>query len=493
MPAAFLGGHLHAETTPYPAMALDLSILNRHALVAGATGTGKTISAKVLAEQCSKAGVPVLMTDIKGDLSGTGAAGAPHPKITERLAKLGLTDFSFTAMPMVAWDVFGTKGHPFRTTVSEVGPNLLSLLMDLNSTQHSVLLALFKLADDNGFLLLNWDDFKTLIEFAIEGDDELLAEYGNLPKNTLQAIQRRMIALEADGVPQLFGEPAIDLFDLMQRGANGYGTINMLDATELFNRPRLYAALMLWLLAELYETLPEVGDLEAPRMVVMVDEAHLLFADLPKDLTEEVVRIVRLIRSKGVGLVFISQNPSDIPQKVLGQLGSRIQHALRVTTERDQDALNALVKGMPMHPDLDLRQTIPQLGVGEALVSVLDADGRPTLPQPTLMAPPQSRMGPLTDPERQKMVQSSRLFGQYERDIDRESAHERLEKRMADARAEQADEVADKQAAKEAKKQPGRKSTRQTPMEAMIKSMVRSIGSQVGRQLMRGVMGALKP
>lgn len=474
-----------------PPVTLPLNVLNRHGLIAGATGTGKTISLKIMAEQLCAQGVPVLVTDVKGDLSGMAVAGDIHPKVEERRETLELTDFNYTGYPTIIWDVLAKAGHPLRTTVSEMGPQLLSRLLGLNDTQDAILITLFHVADEEGLHLFNWEDLKALLAYAIDhaGDDgELFEEAGKLPKGSLQAIQRRVLAMEAEGASQLFGEPAIDLYNFLSPGQ-----VHLFNAASLFNSPKLYAATMLWLLAELYETLPEVGDLPKPKLVVMIDEAHLLFADMPKALVNQVSRMVRLIRSKGVGLYFITQQPSDIPDEVIGQLGHRIQHALRVYSERDQDALNALVKGMPRHPELDLREVIPALGVGQALVSVLDEDGRPSLPVETTMWPPTSRMGPLTDSELDNVLKQSPYYVRYDTVIDSDSAKERLEQRLKQREAERQQQEADEDERQNVRQRREKRRWRgQDPMEAFIKSAVRSIGNQVGRQLIRGVLGALK-
>lgn len=468
---------------------------NRHGFIAGATGTGKTITLKILTEQFSALGVPVILTDVKGDLSGCAAAGREHPKITERLDAIGIPNFSFKKYPVTFWDVYGQHGHPMRTTVSEMGPLLLARLLQLNETQESILLTLFKIADDEGYLLIDLPDLKAMLQLLDEEDDTFQREYGKMATGSLQAILRKITALESQGADQFFGEPAIRLFDFIKTDHTGKGVINLIESRELFNQPRLYATVLLWLLSELFESLPEMGDPEKPRLVLFFDEAHLLFDDLPSAVLDKLRQVVRLIRSKGVSVFFVTQNPADLDNEVLGQLGNRIQHALRIVTPKDRKGLKAMVDGFPESPDLDLDQVIPSLKVGEAVVSVLDEDGKPTVPQQTLMVPPESSMKPVTDGERTSLIQQSMFYGQYDERIDRESAHELIEKRL-DAREqallEAAEEKATTKQAKKEEKAKSRKSNRQTPVEAMMKSVMRSVGSQIGRQIARGILGSIK-
>ncbi len=456
---------------------------NRHGFIAGATGTGKTVTLQVLAENFSRIGVPVFMTDIKGDLSGVSQPGKPHPKISERIEWIGLEDFSFNASPVTFWDVFGKEGHPARTTISEMGPLLLARLLNLNETQQGVLALVFRVADENGWLLLDIKDLRAILQYVAENAREFRTLYGNVSAASVGAIQRRLISLEDQGGDRLFGEPALNLDDLMQTDENGHGILNILAADRLFNTPQVYATFLLWLLSELFEQLPEVGDPEKPRLVLFFDEAHLIFDDAPEALLEKIEQVVRLIRSKGVGVYFVTQNPLDIPETVLAQLGNRIQHALRAYTPREQKAVRIAAQSFRSNPELDTLQAITDLGVGEALVSTLDKKGRPSMVQRTLICPPQGQIGPITPAQRKALMARSLVNGIYEKVIDRESAYEILK-----ARAEQAAV----EAQRETGHKPARRSRRrQTVMESFLKSAARAIGSQVGRQLIRGVLGSL--
>ncbi len=453
---------------------------NRHGFIAGATGTGKTVTLQVLAENFSRIGVPVFMTDIKGDLSGISQPGRPHPKISERIERIGLDDFSFSASPVTLWDVFGEEGHPTRTTISEMGPLLLARLLNLNETQQGVLALVFRVADENGWLLLDIKDLRATLQYVAENAREFRTLYGNVSPASVGAIQRRLISLEDQGGDRLFGEPALNLGDLMQIDEKGRGIMNLLAADRLFNTPQVYATFLLWLLAELFEQLPEVGDAEKPRLVLFFDEAHLIFDDAPEALLEKVEQVVRLIRSKGVGVYFVTQNPLDIPETILAQLGNRIQHALRAYTPREQKAVRVAAQSFRSNPELDTLQAITDLGVGEALVSTLDEKGRPGMVQRTLICPPRSQIGPITSAQRKALMARSLVYGVYEKEIDRESAYEILK-----ARAEQA-AIQEQQ---QTERKPAR--GRQTVMESFLKSAARAIGSQVGRQLIRGVLGSL--
>ncbi|MGD2137571.1 MAG: DUF853 family protein, partial [Gammaproteobacteria bacterium] len=373
---------------------LQPRLANRHGLIAGATGTGKTVSLQILAEDFSRRGVPVFMADVKGDLSGLCQPGSEHPKLLERAARVGLDNYVLEAFPVVFWDLFGSNGHRVRTTVSDMGPLLLARLLGLNETQEGVLYVVFKMADDQGLLLLDLKDLRALLRFAGENAGELSLEYGNIPRASVGAIQRRLLVLEQEGARQFFGEPALDLFDFLQTGPGGYGNINILAADRLMRNPKLYATFLLWLLAELFEELPEIGDPDKPRLVFFFDEAHLLFSDAPKALVEKVEQVVRLIRSKGVGVYFVTQNPLDIPERVLGQLGNRIQHALRAYTPREQQAVRAAAGTFRANPAFDAVEAIKELGVGEALVSTLGGKGVPGRVERTLIRPPASRLGP---------------------------------------------------------------------------------------------------
>ncbi|MEW6691366.1 MAG: helicase HerA-like domain-containing protein [Pseudomonadota bacterium] len=469
---------------------------NRHGLVTGATGTGKTVTLQVLAEGFSRMGTPVFLADIKGDLAGISQAGEDKPRIRERVEKIGIEGFGHEAAPVVFWDVYGELGHPLRTTISEMGPILLARLLNLNETQAGVLNIAFRLADEQGLLLLDLKDLRALIQHVGENAKELTTAYGNVSAASVGAIQRALLTLEDAGGNHLFGEPAISLDDLIQTNPQGRGVINVLAAEKLYHSPRLYATLLLWLLAELFEQLPEVGDPDHPKLVFFFDEAHLLFDDAPKALIDTIERVVRLIRSKGVGVYFITQNPLDVPLPILGQLGNRVQHALRAFTPRDQKAVQVAADTFRPKPGLDTAEAITQLGVGEALVSCLDEKGSPLPVERALVAPPRSRIGPITPEERQRIVQRSPVYGVFEKQVDRESAYELL-RQHAETTAAQAEEA--RKAAKE-KEEGGlldgllggsRSSRRQSVGEALVKSTVRSVGSRLGREIVRGLLGAI--
>lgn len=461
---------------------------NRHGLVAGATGTGKTVTLQGLAEAFSNIGVPVFAADIKGDLSGISQPGKTHPKITERVNLMQLDDFQFAGFPTTFWDVFGEQGHPVRTTISDMGPLLLSRLMNLNDTQQGVLTLIFRVADDNGWLVLDLKDLRAMLQFVAENASEFQTMYGNISSASVGAIQRRLLVLEDQGADKLFAEPVLNLDDLLQTDVQGKGIINLLAADKLMHSPQLYSTFLLWLLAELFEQLPEVGDPEKPKLVLFFDEAHLLFDDAPKALLDKIEQVVRLIRSKGVGVYFVTQNPTDIPDSVLGQLGNRIQHALRAYTAKDQKAVKAAAETFRDNPAFSTTDVITEMGVGEALVSMLDEKGRPQIVQRTMIKPPQGQIGPITPQQRQQLMQNSLVAGVYEKMLDRESAHEilaeRAEKMQQAALAEQTE------AAKETVK-PARKSNRESVFEAFAKSAMRSVGSQIGRRLVRGIFGSL--
>jgi DNA helicase HerA-like ATPase len=460
----------------YPKMA------NRHGLIAGATGTGKTVTLRVLAEQFSSLGVPVFMADVKGDLSGIARPGGDHPKVAERVKSLGLDGFQYQGYPVVFWDVFGGRGHPIRATVSEMGPLLISRILNLNETQSGVLSLVFKVADDNGLLLLDFKDLRAMAQFVGDNAATFTTQYGNISRASVGAIQRNLLALEEQGGGSLFGEPALNIDDLMQVDPKGNGMVNILVADKLLQSPKVYATFLLWLLSELFEKLPEVGDPPKPKLVFFFDEAHLLFADLPKALEDKIEQVVRLIRSKGVGVYFVTQNPLDLPDTVLGQLGNRVQHALRAFTPRDQKAVKAAAETFRANPRLDTAKAITELGVGEALVSMQDEKGTPTVVERAWVAPPRSRLAPLSPEEIKGVVQGSVLFGTYEKTIDRESAYEKLK-----AKAERVQGEAE--AAAVEKKQP--KSQAEELLGALAKSAAHAIGSQVGRQIIRGVLGSL--
>ncbi len=465
---------------------------NRHGLIAGATGTGKTVTLQVLAEGFSRMGVPVWAADIKGDLSGLAAPGRPHPKIDERLAAIPLPDYRQQPSPALFWDIDGRSGHPVRATPSEMGPLLLSHLLELNDTQTGVIYAAFDMADDQGLLLLDLKDLRSLLTWMAENSAQLRTEYGNITSASVGAIQRRLLVLEEQGGEHFFGEPALQLPDLMHADFSGRGVISLFDAGRLVHQaPRVYSAFLLWLLAELFEQLPEVGDPPVPKLVLFFDEAHLLFANAPAPLLEKIEQVVRLIRSKGVGVYFVTQNPTDLPETILGQLGLKIQHALRAFTPKDQRTIKAVADGFRANPAFDTARTLTELGIGEALVSVLDKNGRPTPVERTLISPPEGQIGPLPPESRGALFGRSPLKGKYDQTVDRESAYEMLKVRTETARAAAEEQAEARRREKEmaVRKTPGR--PRQSIGEAMAKSAARTIGSQIGRQIIRGVLGAI--
>ena len=477
---------------------------NRHGLITGATGTGKTVTLQVLAEHFSSIGVPCFMSDVKGDLSGISQPGGGNAKIDERVALLGLTDHTPTAYPVTFWDVWAEQGHPVRATISDMGPLLLSRMLNLNDTQAGVLHLVFKVADDNGLLLLDLKDLRMMLQFVGDNAGDFITEYGNISAASVGAIQRGLLTLESQGGEKLFGEPMLNIEDLMQTDQSGRGMINILAADRLMTSPKVYATLLLWMMSELFEMLPEVGDLDKPKLVFFFDEAHLLFDDAPQALVEKIEQVVRLIRSKGVGIFFITQNPIDMPDKIAAQLGNRVQHALRAFTPKDQKAVRASAETMRDNENLDEVAAIMDLGVGEALVSMLDAKGKPGITERVFILPPQAHLGPITAAQRAAVIQSSLIADHYEKQVDRESAYETLK-----ARAVQSAEAAI--AAKAAVPAPsspptsdsgglggalgnifgGRGARREGAVEAMAKSAARAIGSQVGRSIIRGVLGSL--
>ncbi|MES2493531.1 MAG: helicase HerA-like domain-containing protein [Pseudomonadota bacterium] len=416
---------------------LQLSRANRHGLVAGATGTGKTVTLQTMAEQFSAAGVPVFLADVKGDLSGIGMAGSHEARnaaaLEQRAADLGIADYVYRDNPVVFWDLYGDKGHPIRTTISEMGPLLLARLLGLNETQEGVLNIAFRFADDQGLLLIDLADLQQVLMAVAGQASALSAKYGNVSKASVGTIQRQLLAFESQGADRFFGEPALEIHDFIRLDDQSRGYINVLAADRLMQSPKLYATFLLWLLSELFEALPEIGDPEKPILVFFFDEAHLLFDDAPAALFDKVEQVVRLVRSKGVGVYFISQNPIDIPEKIAGQLGNRVQHALRAFTPRDQKAIRAAAETFRINPGLDVATAITELKVGEALVSTLDLDGAPTIVQRTLIAPPRSRLGPVTDKERAIIRSISPIEGKYDTLVDRESASEVLAQKAADA------------------------------------------------------------
>jgi DNA helicase HerA-like ATPase len=487
-------------------------VANRHGLVAGATGTGKTVTLQVMAEAFSRIGVPVFAADVKGDLSGISQQGVSNPKIAARIKQLGIADFSFAGCPVTFWDVFGEQGHPIRSTVSEMGPLLFSRLLGLNDTQSSVLTLVFKLADDQGLLLLDLKDLQAMLQFVGEHAKELQVQYGNISSASIGAIQRGLLVLEQQGADKFLGEPALNFDDLLQTDANGQGVINILAADKLIQSPKLYATFLLWLLTELFEKLPEVGDPEKPKLVFFFDEAHLLFTDLPKVIEDKVQQVVRLIRSKGVGVYFVTQNPIDVPDEILGQLGNRVQHALRAFTPRDQKAVRSAAQTFRTNPKLTVETVITELGVGEALVSFLDEKGTPGIVERAFVLPPHSQIGPVTPEQRKQLMASSLVAGTYEQAIDRESAYELLKGRAsgasATAPASSPQTAGTPAQTPQAASKPwyeglastigtvatagtGRSGRGDSLAEAMAKSAVRTIGSSVGRELVRGVLGSL--
>lgn len=463
---------------------MDAAMANRHGVIAGTTGSGKTVTLQILAESFSQAGVPVFLADVKGDLSGMAVAGHGHEKITERIRAIGIDRLQFRGNPVVFWDLFARRGHPVRTTISDMGPLLSSNLLELNDTQTGVLYSCFKLADDEGLLLLDLKDLQALLRWMRDNAGALSAEYGNISSASIGAIQRRLLVLETQGAEHFFAEPAVQLADFCRTDFSGNGVISILDATELTARsPRLYATFLLWMLSELYETFPEVGDIDRPRFVLFFDEAHLLFDQAPKVLLDKIEQIVRLIRSKGVGIYFISQSPLDIPDNILGQMGLKIQHALRAFTPKDRKVLKSVAENFRANPAIDIETALQELKIGEALVSVLKRDGSPTPVERILIRPPESQLGPVTEAQRSEMIARSPFKGRYADLIDRESAYEMLRHRAE----RQTDEI-------EARSAENRKATssgRQSVCEALLKSAVRSIGSQLGRQIVRGILGSL--
>jgi hypothetical protein len=480
---------------------------SRHGLVAGATGTGKTVTLQVLAEAFSRAGVPVFAADIKGDLSGVTQPGGGNAKVDDRVAQLGLSPWPFEGSPAMFWDVFGEQGHPVRTTASEVGPLLLARMLNLNDIQEAVLTVAFRVADDNGLLLLDLDDLRAILKFVADNAAEIGTTYGNVSAASVGAIQRSLLTLEEQGGQKFFGEPALDLFDFMQTDAQGRGYVNILAADKLMMAPKVYSTLLLWLLSELFERLPEAGDLPKPKLVFFFDEAHLLFTDAPPALLTKIEQVVRLIRSKGVGVYFVTQNPIDIPDTVLGQLGNKVQHALRAFTPREQKAVKAMAETFRPNPDLDVEAAVTDLGVGEALLSLLEEDGSPSMVQRALVVPPHGHIGAIAPEQRQRVMAASLVAGHYEQVIDRESAEEVLAAR-AQAVAAAADqaaaaEAAAKQAEQAAKpaprpraapqerqaKAPARRSD--SMAETLGKSVIRAVGSQAGRSIARGLLGTI--
>jgi hypothetical protein len=495
---------------------MDPAMANRHGLVAGATGTGKTVTLQGLAESFSRAGVPVFLADVKGDLSGLGKAGGTSAKVVERVRQLAVEDYRPEAFPVVFWDVFGRQGHPLRTTVSEMGPLMLGRVLQLNETQSAVLSVAFRVADEHGLLLLDLKDLQAVLRHLGENAAAFTSKYGNISPASIGAIQRGLLQMESQGAAVFFGEPALNLEDLLQTDG-GRGVINILAADQLMQSPKLYASLLLWLLGELFEQLPEVGDLDRPKLVFFFDEAHLLFNDMPSALLDKVEQVVRLIRSKGVGVYFVTQNPRDVPDRVLGQLGNRVQHALRAFTPADQKAVRAAAQTFRANPALDTESVLTQLGIGEALVSVLDAQGQPTIVERALVAPPSSHVGPLTAVEREALIRSSIVAGVYETAVDRESAYERLTGAVSGGGGQQsAPPVAEEKRGffgrlfgggesspapaappalprvePRARTARAGKSVGDVVIQTAARSLTSNIAGAIGREIVRGVLGGL--
>ncbi len=467
------------------AESLELKLANRHGLVTGATGTGKTVSLQVMAEGFSAAGVPVFAADIKGDLSGISAMGEKKDGLAKRAKEIGLDDWSNTAFPTVFWDLFGEQGHPIRATVQEMGPLLLSRLMELNETQEGVLNILFRVAADENMPLLDLKDLRSMANDIGQRGKSLMTRYGNVSAISVGAIQRRLLVLEEQGANNFFGEPALDIKDFMRTGADGHGFINILAADKLMKTPRLYATFLLWLLAQLFDRLPEIGDPEKPKLVFFFDEAHLLFNEAPKALLEQVERVTRLIRSKGVGVYYVTQNPRDVPNNVSAQLGNRIQHALRAFTPIEQKGIRAAAETFRPNPKIDVERAIQELKVGEALVSVLHGGGEPSMVQRTLIRPPSARIGPVTPDERKAMVEASPIYGKYEETVDRESAYELLQKRAGAAAAE----AESQENSWGSILMGGGTGRRQGYGETFTKSIMRSVASSIGNAIVKAVLG----
>lgn len=480
-----------------PAMA------NRHGLITGATGTGKTVTLQSLAESFSRNGVPVFLSDIKGDLSGLSKVGGGNEKIKARVTQLKLDSFEHKSYPVTFWDVFGEFGHPVRATVSDMGPQLIGRMLNLNDVQQGVLTLVFKIADDDGMLLLDFKDLRAIVQHVGENAKTFTTEYGNVSAASIGAIQRGLLELEAQGAEHFFGEPMLNIEDLMQTDSKGRGMINILSADKLMQSPKVYSTMLLWLLAELFEHLPEAGDLAKPKLVFFFDEAHLLFSDAPAVLIDKIEQVVRLIRSKGVGVYFVTQNPADVPDKVLSQLGNRIQHALRAFSPRDQKAVRAAAETMRDNPKLDEAAVITELGVGEALISLLDEKGSPTMVQRAFIVPPEAQIGPISTGERSAVIKSSVLAGHYEAIEDRESAYEKLKGRVEQKQAESTAASTPQKSGESGggigevlggifgSGTPGKGRQRQGVAETLMKSAVRTIGNEVGRQIIRGVLGSI--
>ena len=473
---------------------LYLKLANRHGLITGATGTGKTVTLQILAEGFSAAGVPVFAADIKGDLSGVSREGEPKDFLLKRAKTIGFDDYGFEAFPTIFWDLFGKQGHPIRTTISEMGPLLISRLMGLTEAQEGALNIAFRIADEEGMLILDLKDLRAMLADLAERGSSLTTDYGNVDRRTIGAIQRRLIVLEEQGGENFFGEPALDIKDLMRTTPDGRGYINILAADELMQSPQLYATFLLWLMSELFEELPEVGDPDKPKLVFFFDEAHLLFNEAPPSLLTKVEQVVRLIRSKGVGIYFVTQNPLDVPDTVLAQLGNRVQHALRAFTPRDQKAVKAAATTFRQNPAFDTEQAITQLGVGEALVSVLDLKGIPTMVERTLIRPPSGQLGPVMPAERTQSIKSSPVYGLYDESVDRESAYELLQvkaEKAAEAKLAEAAAAARAKEEKAASRSSGSSRRTDSATDRFVKNVASSVGRQVGNMIVRNIGNSL--
>jgi uncharacterized protein len=471
---------------------LYLKLANRHGLVTGATGTGKTVTLQIMAEGFCAAGVPVFAADVKGDLAGISMKGEPKDFLLERAKQIGFDDYGFEETPTVFWDLFGEQGHPIRTTITEMGPLMLSRLMGLTEAQEGALNIAFKLADEEGLALIDLKDLRALLKDLADRGKDITTDYGNINNTTIGAIQRRLVVIEEQGGDKFFGEPALDIKDLMRTTRDGRGIMNVLAADKLVTSPMLYSTFLLWLLSELFEELPEVGDPEKPKLVFFFDEAHLLFAEAPPGLLQKIEQTVKLIRSKGVGVYFVTQNPLDVPESVLAQMGNRVQHALRAYTPREQKAVATAASTFRANPKFKTEQAITELGKGEALISVLDPKGVPTMVERTFIRPPSSRLGPITPVEREKLMKNSPVFGQYEEAVDRESAYEKLAVKAKARTAEKAEEVAAKEEAKVAKREAA--AERRAPASAtdrFVKNVAGSVGRQLGTQVARSIGNAL--
>ena len=485
--------------TPDTELFLLPGMANRHGLITGATGTGKTVTLQKLAESLSEIGVPVFMADVKGDLTGIAQAGTASEKLLARLKNIGVNDWQPHANPVVVWDIFGEKGHPVRATVSDLGPLLLARLLNLNDVQSGVLNIIFRIADDQGLLLLDFKDLRAITQYIGDNAKSFQNQYGNISSASVGAIQRGLLSLEQQGAAHFFGEPMLDIKDWMRTDTNGKGVINILSAEKLYQMPKLYAASLLWMLSELYEQLPEAGDLEKPKLVFFFDEAHLLFNDAPQVLLDKIEQVIRLIRSKGVGVWFVSQNPSDIPDNVLGQLGNRVQHALRAFTPKDQKAVKTAAQTMRANSVFDTEKAIQELGTGEALISFLDAKGSPSVVERAMVIAPCSRMGPVTEDERNGLINHSPVYGKYEDDVDRESAYEMLQKGFQASIEQQNNTPAKgKEVAVDDGILGGLKDIlfgttgpRGGKKDGVVQTMAKSAARQVTNQIVRGMLGSL--